>query len=64
MDTSHRKNSNGLSNVLNNDYWKNKVKFRKFENYKQVYEASANDQEYKEMRRSIKPSLYILFVKY
>lgn len=57
MQNSNNRQDVKLPHVASNDNWKNKVKLRKFETFKQVYDATSNNQEYKDMRRAIKPSM-------
>ncbi|RNA22419.1 hypothetical protein BpHYR1_046855 [Brachionus plicatilis] len=46
-----------LPSIFLNSKQKSVDKLRKFELFKQLYEATTNNEDYKKMRRPIKPSL-------
>lgn len=58
MQQDYKRQPVKLPNVYHNDYVKTRIRAREFENYLKLFEPSSNFEMYKDMRRSIKPSLY------
>lgn len=57
QSTSENRPMQNLPSIFLNSKQKSVDRLRKFEIYKQVYEATTNNEDYKKIRRSIKPSL-------
>lgn len=57
QSTSENRPTQNFPSIFLSNKQKSVDRLRKFEIYKQVYEATTNNEEYKKMRRSIKPSL-------
>lgn len=58
MQSENRPTQN-LPSIFLQEKKKSVDKLRKFELYKQLYEATTNNEQYKKMRRPVKPSLYV-----